>query len=191
MKNPYFDISEKAEQKRILCDTYAQKFFPLEKIKLLIVGESPPLTGAYFYIPENLRRRHQGLPAKIFRALFNADTKIDEEQCKYYLQEFQKHNFLLLDLLSFPVDCFVSTIRIEFIGKHISDFINRYNSLELSKSCNKILILPSGTCKELYLKKNKTILNEFRDRDFRIINWGETETVLRELYNDFVWKNIL
>jgi len=185
----YIEIAERAEQKRKLCEKYAHEYFPRDKIELLIVGESPPIGKKYFYIPEDLR--YQGLPAKIFRVLFSAGTKIDKIQCKDYLLEFQKRNFLLTDLCPFPIDCFVSSIRAEFIEKEVLIFLEKFNSLNLSAMCNKVLVLPSGTYKELKKKKYKSTWNLLENLGLHIIKWGEMEKYLTEVSEDLRRRRVL
>jgi hypothetical protein len=148
----YTEIAQRAEQKK-LCEKFVREFFPTGAIKLLIVGASSPIRETYFYIPEDLRKKHRGLPARVFRALFGATTKIGNEQCEKFLREFQKRRFLLIDLVPFPIHCFVPSMRAEVIDKGMETFLCKMNSLKLSASCNKLLILPFGTFEELKAKR--------------------------------------
>jgi len=187
----YIEIAESAEQKRKLCEKYAHEYFPKDKIELLIVGESPPIGETYFYIPEDLRRRHQGLPAKIFRVLFGATTRIDKVQCEQFLKEFQKRNFLLTDIVPFPIDCFISPIRAEIIEKEIHTFSDKMNSLQLSALCSKLLILPSGTYRALKANKYVNILNTLNSFGFKIIKWGDAEVQLNDIAQVLRERNVL
>lgn len=182
-------MAKRADQKRKLCEKYANEFFPRDKIELLIIGESPPISKKYFYIPDNLS--YQSLPAKIFRVLFSAGSSIDEIECKDYLIEFQHKNFLLTDLCSFPIDCFTSSIRAEIIENEIFTFLETFNSLNFSAMCNTVLVLPSGTFKELKKKKYKTTWNLLEKQNLPIIKWGEIEKHLAEVSDSLRKRGVL
>lgn len=194
-KHLYSELSEEAERKLRCCEEYASKYYPKGKIELLIVGESPPIgDNKYFYIPKDLEKNSKALPAKIFRVLFAADKEIDKMQYERYLSEFQKRNFLLIDLCPFPIDCFISSIRAEFIEKEIRAFSEKYKSLNLSASCNKVIILPSGTFKELEKSKYNNVRKELENIGFKkaqIIKWGEIEQHLSKVSEKLRERNAL
>lgn len=172
----YSDIAARAEKKLKICKKYALEYLPEEKIELLIVGESPPIKNKYFYIPDDLN--NQGLPARIFRVLFEADSNIDKARCELYLRKFQKRNYLLTDLCPYPIDCFTPPHRVEFINKEITPFGERIKKLRLSETCDMLLILPSGTFKELGKKKYyniRALLGNLGFTDKNIIKWGDVE----------------
>ena len=185
------DIALRAEHKRKLCEKYANEYSPKDKIEFLIVGESPPIRESYFYIPEDLRRKHQGLPAKIFRALFGATTRIDEVQCEQFLKQFQKRNFLLTDIVPFPIDCFISQIRAEIIEKEMHAFSDRMDSLQLSALCSKLLILPSGTYQALGARKFINVLNTLDSFGLEIIKWRDAEDRLADIAQVLRERNVL
>jgi hypothetical protein len=184
--NPYKEIAEQADRKRIRCEKSAKKYFPKNKIELLLVGESPPIGETYFYIPEDLRRSAQGLPAKIFRALFDAH-RIDKRKCEKYLRKFQNRKFLLIDLIPFPIDGLTSSFRAEIIEKEISLFSKRVRKLRLSSSCKKLLVLPSGT----YGKMRPKAKSRFNRLGFTITKWGEAELKLAEIAKTLRRRKVL
>ena len=174
--NLFSELSNKAKEKMKLCEQVSVQYFPDGEIELLLIGESPPIGKTYFYIPDDLRQRYNGLPAIVFRNLFNANSRIDKEKCESYLNKFCKNNFLLTDLCPYPIDCFASTFRILFIEKEIHQFAKKFSKLNLSSSCKKLLFLPSGTYKELQKTANSRILDKLVNIGIdktNIIKWGE------------------
>jgi hypothetical protein len=187
----YSEIAEKAERKRLLCEKYSSRYLPKGEIELLIVGESPPISDTYFYIPADLRRRHQGLPAKIFRSLFGASTKIDRDECVQFLEKFQRHNFLLTDIVAYPIDCLVPPLRAKAIVSSISEFKTRVNFLDLADSCSKIMILPFGTYKELQIRRYNGIREIFEQLGFKITKWGQIEAVFYKISRELKAKRFI
>ena len=49
------------------CIELKTKYLPDDKIEFLIIGESPPVSGNYFYKPINLKRGSARIPAQVFR----------------------------------------------------------------------------------------------------------------------------
>ncbi len=174
----FSELSTQAKEKMRLCKRFSVQYFPDGEIELLLIGESPPIGKTYFYIPDDLRQRYHGLPAKVFRSLFNANSRIDKEACESYLNKFCKNNYLLTDLCPYPIDCFTPAFRILFIEKEIHQFVMKFSKLSLSSSCKKLLFLPSGTYKELQKKANSRILDKLVNIGIdktNIIKWSEIE----------------
>jgi hypothetical protein len=179
----FSEISIQAREKMRLCKQFATQYFPDREIELLLIGESPPFGKTYFYIPDDLRQRYHGLPAKVFRSLFNADSRIDKETCEFYIKKFCNNNYLLTDLCPYPIDCFTSAFRILFIEKELNQFAKKISELDLSPSCKKLLFLPSGTYNLLHKPANAEMLDKIVKigiDNSNIILWSAIEEHLRE-----------
>lgn len=181
MTHPVLDeMWTRMMRKALDCEAAANEYPPLDSLRLVIIGESPPIKPAYFYIPCNLGKKNN-LPAMVFRALFRAEGSIDEQQYRQYLKDFQKARFFLTDLCRYPVNSFESTFRMAFIQSELQHFELQFKKLSLSPSCECVLVLPKGTLDELNKKRNATI-REALDRcgisaENRIA-WGNIENWL-------------
>jgi hypothetical protein len=148
------------------------------------VGESPPVGKTYFYCPEALRGWPLGLPAKVFRGLFQAKGAINKEECRAYLDRFKASKCLLIDLCPYPIGFFEAFVKLQFVLCELPQFRERICALTLSETCVKILVLPSKTYEELRKDKNRD-LREFLKHcgfgDDNIVEWRELENRLSEI----------
>ena len=132
---------------------------PQTPIKFLVIGESPPKSGEYFYKPTDLRKGSKRLPAQIFRAIFKADEAYKATYEEYLNRLQQQYAFYLDDLSEIPLNCIDTETRIEMINSGLDSLISRINSLQLSADCQKTLVLPVKTLSEL-TQNNKELFQK-------------------------------
>jgi hypothetical protein len=180
-------------KKAQVCDEASEKYLPESPIKLLLIGESPPSKSSYFYIPDDLNKKAQSFPAKVFRAFRGNVAGIDKEKCRKLLRCFQENNFFVTDLSKYPLDYFVNRFRLCIIREQLDDFQDRFLELELDDDCTKLIVLPGGTHKELYNNNN---FRDIRDRlydlkfdDDFIIRWSKLESRLRQFSDTNLWQS--
>ena len=132
------------------CEKINTGYIPEGPIKFLIIGESPPADGTYFYIPKKLKKNSKTIPGQVFRAVFDINREVAEDEYEQCLNNLQsKYKLYLVDLCSYPINCFTTKYRIRFILSEFENFIKIYEKLWLDANAQKILVLPSNTIKEL------------------------------------------
>ena len=62
------------------CEKINTEYIPEGPIKFLIIGESPPADGTYFYIPKKLKKNSRTIPGQIFRAFLGINREINEDE---------------------------------------------------------------------------------------------------------------
>jgi hypothetical protein len=135
--------------------SFRHKFEPTT-IKLVVVAESPPKTGKYFYNPEG------SVSEPLFKALmlqlgFDAPTK------ESGLREFQRRGWVLVDATYEPVDGLSSRSRDRVI-------VRDYGLLRDDLSA----MLPDKSTPIVLLKKNVCELldHKLTDEGFNVLNKG-------------------
>jgi hypothetical protein len=174
----WVDMKKKAEE----CEQWRQPYIPKNEIQLLLVGESPPSKfGKYFYHAEDIH--HMGLPAIVFRTLFDAKKgKIEQDDCEKYLKKFSEAGYLLLDLCSYPIDTFSASVRLQFIRSELDHFQNKIKSLQLAHKCTRLLVLPSATFEQVIKAEDvKQRLRQcYFDEKINIVKWSDLQRKLIE-----------
>lgn len=178
MNKAYEELAARAEEKMDKCAKASARYFPPGQITLLIVGESPPIAPSYFYIPEDLVRRHQGLPSKIFRVLFSDAGRIDKERCKELLRRFQANGYLLMDLVPYPIDCFPNATRARIIQHEFDAFEQKLSTLEFSSKSKRLVLLPKRT-RDAIEKDCPNVSDRLQKLGFGIYEWKDAEAALR------------
>jgi hypothetical protein len=137
------------------CKILKTKRIPNNKIKYLVIGESPPISMNYFYKPMSLKMNSPRIPAQIFRAFYekNGVDKFTYEKLLDDLQENKR--FYLDDLSEYPLDDYESKDRVEKIIESLIEFHARFKNFNLDYKCCKVLVLPKQTIEEF--KNTKTI----------------------------------
>lgn len=173
------ELADKMVQRETVCNEAANLYKPRE-IKLLLIGESPPITENYFYKMNNYDNRGQSLPAKVLRGLLGEQTKFCRETHLTGLKSLKSSGIFLSDICAFPIDAFSAQYRVKFIEKSIPDLETKMQDLETGK--NEIIwVLPSATRKELSLKKHMKLrknLEELGLSDNNFVQWSNIENVL-------------
>jgi hypothetical protein len=135
------------------CIELKTKYLPDDKIEFLIIGESPPVSGNYFYKPINLKRGSARIPAQVFRIFFNLDG-VSNEEYKKCLNELKiKYHLYLDDLSEFPVNDYTASERVNVICSSLDNLNDRIKKLNFSDSCQKVLVLPKRTLDKFQDKK--------------------------------------
>jgi hypothetical protein len=174
-------LSQKMENQRRSCEEAAQDYLPDGEIKHLLIGESPPISGSYFYKPEGLGRKAQSLPAKVFRAFFGRENGLSRSACEDYLLRLKGEKFFLIDWCPYPIDMFTGPHRVPFLRREISQFLKRYSSLSLSPDVTVFLVLPSATVKELRRRANRDLIEQlgrYGLTESHFVAWGQVEKAL-------------
>jgi hypothetical protein len=141
------------------CNRINMEFRPEGLIKYLIIGESPPSNGTYFYIPKKLRQNSKSLPSQVFSSLLGLQEGIDKFSYERYLNRLKsKFQFYLIDLCQIPINFLFSKNRVKVIRAEFNRFILKFDFLELSPDTHKILVLPASVINEIKLPENREFL---------------------------------
>lgn len=123
----------------------------LDRIRILVIGESPPIKGKYFYSYCENRKINSTYKTKVSSQVFRAFS-LREAINKAAYQFLQDEEFYLMDLCDYPIGFFPYKIRTKMIEFRLDSFFepefHRIKPL-LTKDCEKILFLPTGTLKAL------------------------------------------
>jgi hypothetical protein len=166
------------------CEAAAQGYLPKGQIEYLLIGESPPISGSYFYKPEDLRRKAQSLPAKVFRGFFGANGGLSKPAFERCLDRLRDKKFFLTDWCPYPVDVFTPSHRVSCLKRELPSFLKRFRSLPLSQSALVFMVLPGATLKELRRKSNRDILQQLETigvMDEHFVAWSQLEKALGTL----------
>jgi hypothetical protein len=171
-------FTAKAKVHRDRCIEASLMYVPEKPIQCLVIGESPPISGSYFYIPEN-SPKPQSLPAKVFRAYLKVTGRITERRYSEFLSELQDRGFYLIDLCTLPINQFCPQFRSEFIIDEFESFRPRYLNLILSETAVKILLLPSRKALENGKDNFLSVLLPFLGIDAQsICKWNDLERTI-------------
>lgn len=176
------DLFRQMMEQRDRCLVAGPQYLPANPIEYLLIGESPPMSGSYFYIPEDIRRKGQSLPAKVFRSFLGVKGGVDEQRHEQCLIELQARNFFLVDLSTIPIDLFVHEYRKGVIVSEFEYFCSRYENLTLSTNVKQLLLLPAQTYAALeksgggFLEK---LLNFIKIEESSICTWSNIEQKIR------------
>jgi hypothetical protein len=114
--------------------------FEPEHIQLIIIAESPPTSGLYFY--DSRGRVSEPLFAALMRQLrYSPETKEDG------LREFQRRGWLLVDATYEPVNTRDSN-RDKVIGDHYGCFVNDLKRL-IADRFTPIILIKANVCRIL------------------------------------------
>lgn len=177
-------IAEQMEKQRLSCEAAAKRYLPKGPIEYLLIGESPPISGSYFYKADDLRPKAQSLPAKVFRGFFGTNTGLSKPECERCLEKLRDKKFFLTDWCPYPIDMFTASHRVTFLRDELAHFVPRYESLSLSTSAHVIMVLPSATRKELNRKPNRDVLRRLEAigvTEKCFVAWSQLEEVLSRL----------
>jgi hypothetical protein len=157
-------------------------YIPDKPIKLLIIGESPPYSGDYFYVPKK-NCHHNSMPAKIFKSLYpnkSYNTKSD-------YNDFKNDSFFLMDLFEFPIDILTHKVRSELIILSFVSFFKRFKRLKLNSNCYIIVVLPQKTSNillhDINFKQKIQNCNIKNAQKLKIATWKSLESELICLRN--------
>ena len=184
MNRPKIQVIEKLAAKiqaqGKTCAEEAQKYLPEAPVEMLLIGESPPTSGSYFYIPKD-PCWPQSLPGKVFRSMLDVEGKITKSIYVNCLERLRRSRFFLMDLCSYPIDAFTSPYRVEHIRAELGNFIDRFDALCKSPKIEIVFVLPTGTKRELEKKNNQDIMKKLRGNGLsrtKIVPWGDLEKTL-------------
>lgn len=156
-------------------------YIPQKPIKLLVIGESPPYSGDYFYVPKN-KCNHNSLPAKIFKSLYPNKSYHTKSDYNDLLNDFKNDSFFLMDLVEFPVDILTHKVRAELIILSFDSFCKRFKRLKLDSNCYILVVLPKETYDILH--QNNDLKQKIRDcniqsiQKLKITTWKSLESEL-------------
>ena len=145
--------------------------FTPKKVKILVVGESGPISGryAYNYKPEGLKNKRLGSGFSKLVERYSG-FKLTKNNYKSALKELQKKGVMLDDLFTFPVDFISNKLRAEmlsengYIIKRLSVLKNKYKPEDFK------IFLPSQTLNWL----DKGIMQKIKDKfEFKIKKFSE------------------
>jgi hypothetical protein len=182
------DLLGRIEAQQKKCIRAARKYIPKGKVTTLLIGESPPSSGSYFYLVPFSYCRGQSLPAKVFRSmsvcrpvLERSSGKLNGSAYRECLALLKDNGFFLMDLCPYPIDAFTSRYRIDHIRANLRQFVARFNSLRKAPNINIVLVLPHGTLR--ILKREKEILARLRQsglHGMRVVPWSALEDTLKK-----------
>ncbi|MGA7877996.1 MAG: hypothetical protein WCA08_20225 [Desulfoferrobacter sp.] len=156
----------------------SSRYIPTNPIQYLLIGESPPISGSYFYIPEDIRRKAQSLPAKVFRSFLGIKGGVDKHDYEKHLLRLGAMNFFLIDLSTIPTDAFAYNYRKQIIVAEFHSFCTRYAELNLSANVKKLVLLPGVTLRVLENGKDgffENLLDLIKIEKTKICTWGNVE----------------
>ena len=107
--------SRRAESQCILFDKARRKYRP-SKVRLLMIAESPPSSGGFFYFPETIGKDHLFRETMKTIGLWPTKSPMRRGVDKTpMLRNFQSMGFFLLDSSNYPVDKLPNRARREAI----------------------------------------------------------------------------
>lgn len=131
-----------------------------KKIRTLIIAESPPLSGKYFYLPKvNIGKN--SLSSTIFLHFFDKVPKSIEEYF-IYLKALQKKGVLLIDIVDYPINARENR---NVVISEIPNLEKKLRRRKISIKENKIIfLLPS----KAYRAYRKHISKHFPEAQFSL-----------------------
>lgn len=151
-----------------------------EKIKLLIIGESPPINGNYFYSYDENKKiitTRKRVSSQVFRAL-----GLEGVTYKQAYQFLMDKGFYLMDLCDYSINFLSEEVKVNIIKSRINEFFeSEFNQVKrlLAKDCEKILFLPQKTLKTMEREGLLEKLVELIGQDVKIIEFSGLEDELK------------
>ena len=169
------DISDFVQE----CIELKRNRMPNDGIRYMVIGESPPISMAYFYKPTYIKYNSPRIPAQVFRAFFNKN-EIEKKEYEKLLDKLQyEKRFYLDDLSEYPLNNYDSRMRAEIILNCQKDFISRFKNFKLNENYQKVLVLPKETINELqgvaHINKWNNFLNKIGLSKNKICKFSELE----------------
>jgi len=183
------------------------KYKPSE-CKVLIIGESPPISGCYIYCLDNpfFNKKYnkpgkpvmvtkQSFPGIIATAFFNDSFKELKYEPVKFLTTFKDQGIFVMDALSYPVDGFSSSLRAKLVLDNLKVLKAKIEELTFEDDYRIFMFLPKRTLTALRViqkstdnnmivvnKKNQVILSKsfFKNQKITIQAWDSIETTLRQ-----------
>lgn len=108
----------------------ARENYRPDKVKILLVAESPPTSGGYFYFPRTIGKDHLFRETMKALGLWPMDVPLQKGLDKRpMLDQFQSKGFFLIDTCEFPVDKLPNRQRKETIASDASSLAHRAQQL--------------------------------------------------------------
>ena len=99
-------------------ESIRKEFLP-DQVKLLLVGESPPTCGGFFYVKSNMT----AFTARAFEIAHNRPVTGDDQQA--FLEYFKRCGCYLDDICHVPIDGFDPEVREHLLAKSVVGFAER------------------------------------------------------------------
>lgn len=148
----------------------ARIYAPESPVRLLVLGESPPIGGRYIYsLSQGEKVRASSFPSKLLNLVklssVQEELKTDGQALLLWLK---KQSVLVSDLLACPVDGFSNTVRAQLIVENIEATKKSLSQVEFSPSARVICALPTRTMESLrvLLSKNHRISSKGHPKDW-------------------------
>ena len=160
-------------------ETLRRPWMP-DELRLIIIAESPPKSGLYFYDPS-------GKPSEpLFSALIESIVKIPRPATKDDgLKAFRDAGCLLLDATYTPVDGMSPVERDRVITCDLESLCGQLDEVDPAKRV-PILLVKVNVCKLLELplvKRGHTVMNNGRAVEFPSTgNQGKFRTSVAEIF---------
>ena len=109
-------------------------FYTFPKIKCVLIAESPPARGTYFYFPDG------AVTENLFSAVMEALYKKVPQTKREGLDNFKKDGYLLVDSIYKPINRYKKIDRIAALVENLPNLLEDLKSLKITKKTPIILI---------------------------------------------------
>ena len=141
--------------------TQSEKYRP-EKIKYLLIAESPPNDIRNFFFFDGPKPKNQMFFQNVIKALYKEHCANDQTCKRHFLKKFREDGFYLIDAVEYPITTCTNNERKIIILDDFPSLIDKlvdFNKRNLADENTKIILIKKLVCELLKdpLEDNKDV----------------------------------